>query len=814
MKNCRHCGQSNYLEDSNFCCNGCQEAFKIINELGFANYYKLRNQNEDNLKLKPENQYYQDIANFSTQKNNIDNQQNNSFEINFFVKGLHCAACIWLIESILKKNSSVIEGRINLSRKSLYINYSGDKSAINNIIKIINNIGYQLMPLDKKIIDEAEKSNNNELFKAMAVAGFGAGNIMLFSFALWFYGVEEMGIATRNFLHFFSALLALPVIFYSSQVFFKSAFNAIKNRYSHMDIPIAIAIFLACLVSLIEAYLKKPHIYFDSAVMLIFFLLIGRYLDYKTRKKVTSIATEFTMLSASYGVLENSNGTTELISISQLKAGMIVIVGMGEKIPCDGIIIDGYSKIDASIINGETNPQKITINSNVFGGTINLENPIKIKITKSFEESLLADIIKITDNIEKNKSRFVRIADNLAKFYTPIIHLLGLATFFIWLLIFNIHWADALINATAVLVISCPCALALAVPIAQTLTTAKMLRKGILINSGEALEKLQKITLIAFDKTGSLTEGKPKLIKIIDLNEEKIVDYPHRTAENQGLDNNLELMLATLSANSRHPISQAISQAINQEFNHSQNIKLENIKEERGLGVSGFYQDNQIKIGRRSFCEINNNHHQFIESTLENTNYLHCFVKYKAEELMLIFSDQLKTDALLVIKKLKELQNKIIILSGDVDITVSQIAKTLEIEEYYSELTPLDKVKILQEKASEGYKILMIGDGLNDAPAIATSLASISFNSGSDITKNNSDIIIQGTRLQPIIDIFNHSAFSVKIMKQNLALALIYNAIAIPFAMSGMVVPLFAAIAMSSSSLIVLLNSLRINRRI
>jgi len=361
-----------------------------------------------------------------------------------------------------------------------------------------------------------------------------------------------------------------------------------------------------------------------------------------------------------------------------------------------------------------------------------------------------------------------------------------------------------------VLVISCPCALALAVPIAQTLTTAKMLRKGILINSGEALEKLQKITLIAFDKTGSLTEGKPKLIKIINLNQQEIIDYPHRTTENQGLDNNLELMLATLSANSRHPISQAI----NQEFNHNQNIRLEDIKEERGLGVSGLYQDNQIKMGRRSFCEINNNHHQFIESTLENTNYLHCFVKYKAEELMLIFSDQLKTDALLVIKKLKELKNKIIILSGDVDITVSQIAKTLEIEEYYSELTPLDKVKILQEKASEGYKILMIGDGLNDAPAIATSLASISFNSGSDITKNNSDIIIQGTRLQPIIAIFNHSAFSVKIMKQNLALALIYNAIAIPFAMSGMVVPLFAAIAMSSSSLIVLLNSLRINRRI
>ena len=782
IKSCLHCGDDSGKIDQDFCCSGCFAAYKIINNLGFENYYKSRELNSAVALTKPQEDEIIDISEF------IFDEKDGSKSLSLMVQKMHCAACVWLIESVLKKQENVLKARINLSKKTLFLRFTGDAKDGNNLVHLIQEIGYKLLPFDEEILNSAEKKYNDTILRALAVAGFGVGNIMLFSFSLWFSDAIDMGVNTRNLLHFFSSLIALPVIIYSARPFFSSALTSIKQGYPNMDLAISIAIFLACLVSLLETFRGATHVYFDSAVMLIFFLLIGRYLDLKARKKAFAIATEFTMLAASFGRVEE-NSKIKILPAKQLREDMILLVATGEKIAADGIVIDGISEIDTALISGENLPKKILPGAQVFAGTINLLSPLKIRITKSTQNSLLSEIIRLSEEAENKKIHYIRISDYLAKFYTPAVHLLALATFLFWI---KQGWEVALMNATAVLIITCPCALALAVPIVQTILISNFIKKGILVKSGEALEKLDKIDVMVFDKTGSLTVGAPKLTEIIIL----------KALPNQALEaKDFYLKLAaSLAKKSRHPISQAI-------FN-SYDGQLEELltQENQGFGVEAIFENKVLKLGRKSFCEIKNDF-----SVPQNS--LSCFMKFGEEEVLFLFEDALKEDALSVIATLKKTGKKIILLSGDSENSVRNIAQKLDIAEFYFEQTPVEKVRFLEKLKSENKKFMMIGDGLNDAPALALSDVSISFSQGSDISQNIADIVIQGQKLMPIIELLRSSKKAINLMRQNLLIALIYNSIAVPYAIMGHVVPLIAAIAMSSSSLLVLFNSLRINSK-
>jgi Cu2+-exporting ATPase len=511
--------------------------------------------------------------------------------------------------------------------------------------------------------------------------------------------------------------------------------------------------------------------------MLTFFLLIGRYLDLKARKKAFAMAKEFTLLAASFGRIEEDK-KIKILPTKQLHEGMILLVSAGEKIAADGIVISGESEIDIALITGESLPKKITQGCEVFAGTINLSQPIKIRITKSPKNSLLAEIIRLSEEAESKKIHYIRLADYLSRFYTPAVHLLALATFCFWL---KNGWEIALMNATAVLIITCPCALALAVPIVQTILISNFLRKGILVKSGEALEKLSKIDVVVFDKTGSLTIGSPKLVEI------KILS---------GNENNFLKLAASLTKNSRHPIAQAISASYNE------NLEELLIEENQGFGLEANFENKILRLGRKDFCDV--------KSEFKNTeNLLTCFVKFGESEAVFLFSDEIKSDADVVIANLRSSGKKIILLSGDSEKAVESVAKKLGITEFYFEQTPTSKVKFLQKLE----KFVMVGDGLNDAPALALAHVSISFSRASDISQNVADIIIQGQKLTPILELINSSTKAISLMKQNLLIALIYNLIAVPYAIAGHVVPLVAAIAMSSSSLLVLFNSLRMNSK-
>ncbi len=792
IKSCLHCGEDtkNLVED--FCCLGCAAAYKIIGGLGLENYYKLRQINQNERKIKPEISEEIDISEF------IIPQKDGTNSISLMVQGLHCAACIWLIESILKKQKNVVKARINLSQKTLFLSWDGEVKYGNDLVHIIHEVGYKLLPFDAEILQITEKKYNDSILRALAVAGFGAGNLMLLSVCLWFSDSSEMGDATRNLLQFFSALIALPVIIFAARPFFSSAWKSTKAGYPNMDLAISIAIFLACLVSMLEMFRAAKHVYFDSAVMLIFFLLIGRYLDLRARKKAFSVATEFSLLSASFGRVEE-NGRIKILPPKQLKTGMILILAAGEKIAADGIIIDGESEINTATITGESLPRLVRIGAEVFAGMINLSAPLKIRITKSAENSLLSEIVKISSEVELKKNHYIRMADKLAKFYTPAVHLLAFITFCFW---FKSGWELALMNATAVLIITCPCALALAVPIVQTIAISKLLQRGILVKSGEALEKLLTAQAIVFDKTGSVTIGLPRLLDIEFISGEKI------SAEQK---KNYLMLAASLAKNSKHPISQAISAA------YDGKLEELSVQENQGLGLVSAFQNQIIKLGRREFCEIMLRQTQQENSTVtmglsKGDLRLKCFMKFGNDELVFFFEDEIKSDAKSVISKLKQLGKRVILLSGDSENLVKNVADELGISEFYFAQTPLSKMKFLEKLKAEKYKIIMVGDGLNDAPSLALADVSISFSRASDIAQNIADIVIQGEKLSPIITLINSTKKALSLMKENLLIALIYNLIALPFAVSGYVVPLIAALAMSSSSLLVLFNSLRMNK--
>jgi P-type Cu2+ transporter len=782
---CKHC-ESQITDESlieeGFCCFGCKNAYKIINEIGLSNYYDLRQNNDETRKIKPENDEKIDLTNFITQ------DEKGNFELFLAIDGLHCAACVWLIESILKKQENVVLARINLSKRYLNLKWQGSRKQGNSMAALIFDIGYKLFPFDEKILQEEERKYNNELVKSLAVVGFGAGNVMLFSIILWFYDAAEIGAAMHNFMHFFSALIALPVIVFAARPFFSSAFKAIKSKRTNMDIAISVAIFLACVVSLIQTFKGAAHIYFDSALMLIFFLLIGRYLDFKARKKTFNIAREFSLLSSNFArIIED--GKVRIIPSKEIYEGAVLLVAAGDKIAADGIIIEGESEIDAAIITGESLPRKASKGDKVFASTINISNAIKIKVLSSQQKSLISQISKIVEEVENKKNKYVNLADSLSRFYTPAVHILAFATFSFWYFFANNSLEFSILSAIAVLIITCPCALALAVPITQTLTISLLLKKGILVKNGEALEKIDDLEVFVFDKTGTLTLGKFELVDIKEFRTDNSRVVPTYDEKNLYLK-----LAASLAKSSSHPISKAICK------NYFGETILLETKEIKGSGLVAFYENEEIKLGNKFFVNLD-------ESLIDNISRNITYLKFQDKIIAFYFQDSLKKDAKTLIKKLDK---KIILLSGDNKNIVEETAKNLGIEEFYYEKSPLEKLQIVEELKQKYKKIAVIGDGINDTACLALGDISISFSNAADISKNIADILIQGENLLPIYEFKKIANRSKMLMKQNLLIALIYNLIALPFAILGLVTPLIAAFAMSSSSIIVVFNSLRI----
>jgi len=780
LQPCRHCGEPvTALSPAapDFCCSGCAGAYALLGELGLKSYYNRRAIDPKVRALRPDED---EVANVDfTELASTDGDGNH--HLNLMVDGIHCAACVWLIETLLQRNPTVLQARVNMTTRRLRLSWQGELGDIDDIIRPVMQMGYRLIPFDPAALEQATASRNKELLRCLAVAGFAAGNVMLLSVSVWAGYFQGMGGATRDLFHWISALIALPAAAYAGLPFYRSAVGAIRNRRVNMDVPISLGVILALGMSLAQTIRGEPHAYFDSAITLLFFLLIGRYLDGRARGQARSAAEHLLSLNARSITVVEPDGTRRLIAPQKAVPGMTVLVAAGERIGIDGKVVDGQSDVDTSIITGESIPVLNRPGATVFAGTTNISAPLRIEVTATGGNTLLSEIVRLMENAEQGRARYVAIADRVAKAYAPVVHTLSLATFIGWWLIGGIGWQDALMNAIAVLIITCPCALALAVPVVQVIATGRLLRAGILVKSATALERLTKVTGIIFDKTGTLTTGKPELVGEPD--QDKL------------------LFAAGMAANSNHPLSRALVRAAGNVTAHP------NVSEQAGLGLLTPGPSGPIRLGSRAFCDVAEN--ADVPSDIAGPELW--LSEPGVAPTRFVFRDTMRSDAPDVIDNLRTRGFEMTLLSGDRESTVRQLAETLGIPVWQARMSPTQKAAHIQTRSDEGKCDLMVGDGINDAPALAAAHASMSPATAAEISQNAADIVFQGDRLGAVIEAIDVARKADQLVRQNFALSFAYNVITIPLAVSGYVTPLIAAIAMSSSSLVVIANALRLH---
>jgi len=780
MANCQHCGLD-VPEDSvageGFCCQGCQAAYEIVNGLGLESYYRRRCLDPDEQALKPENDNLS--RDFSAY---VKNEDDGVSVLNLMVGGLHCAACVWLIENVLTQMPGVTFARLNMTTRRLVVKWRRTETDAEQVTNRVAALGYRLAPFDPALLQVESARHERQLLISLAVSGFAAGNVMLLSISVWSGEGGDMGPMTRSFFHWLSALFALPVTAYAGRHFFTSALSVLRHGRTNMDVPISLALILTSGMSLFETMKGAEQVYFDSVLTLLFFLLIGRYLDQRARGRARNVAERLLALGASAVTILGDDGTKTLVPSQNVRPGMMVLAAAGDKIAVDGVIVSGTSEIDRSLISGETLPVPVGIGDKVEAGAHNLSAALQINVVAAGEDTLLASIVRTMEDAEQTKSRYVALADRIAKLYAPAVHSLALIAFTGWMLA-GMPWQESLLIASAVLIITCPCALALAVPVVQVVASGRLFSSGILLKTGSALERLASANKVVFDKTGTLTLGRPELVDEGGFSPD---DVNFRLA-------------ASMAVSSRHPLSQALVRAA------PETPVAEGVVEIPGRGLSLQMPEGEVRLGRREWCGV--------EEASPVTGPELWLARPLKPPVRFSFRDTLREDAEQVVLALKTKDLDPELLSGDRGPAVESVAEKLGIDTWKAEALPVDKTDRLEELNGQGVRPLMVGDGLNDAPALVAAWVSMSPSSAADISQNAADIVFQGNRLNAVVETIDVAKRAESLVRQNIGLSLLYNSVTIPLAMAGYVTPLVAAIAMSTSSLAVIVNALRLTRR-
>jgi P-type Cu2+ transporter len=695
------------------------------------------------------------------------------------VEGVHCGACIVAIEAGLRKQAGVRGARVNLASKRVTVEWNEGALEPPAILERLEALGYPAHPFAAATVDSVESATEKQLLRCLGVAAFAAMNVMLLSVSLWAGADSDPNSATRDLFHWLSALVALPCAAYAGMPFFASATRALKSRSLNMDVPISLGVVLALSLSLFQTIAHERDAYFDSALMLLVFLLAGRVLDQRMRRRARDFATNLTAIRADRALKLVEGGEARETPVAAIHPGDLVLVRAGERIAVDGKVEDGRSEIDQSLVTGETMPIAICPGAAVYAGALNLTGALRVRVTKEAGQALLDEVNVLLEKAMEQRSSYVRLADRAARLYAPVVHLTALAAFLGWLWI-GAGWRQSLIVAITVLIITCPCALGLAVPAVQVAAAGALFRRGLLLNSGEALERLAGAGTIVFDKTGTLTDPRPTLANGLDIAPEDLA------------------LAGSLALSSKHPLAKAIVDA------SGAKAPL-NGHEFPGQGVSSLHQGKRVKLGSVAFCE----------AEAEATPVAAAFpdaslivLKTPERKVVLAVRQGLRSDARETVTSLAR-SHEIEILSGDRKAVVELVARELGVERFESDLKPKDKIERLKALAAAGKRPLMVGDGLNDAPALAAAHASISPVSAAHIAQAQADAVFLGERLTPVADAVTFAAKARRLMLENLWLSLVYNAIAAPLAILGHVTPLIAALAMSGSSILVTLNALR-----
>lgn len=697
--------------------------------------------------------------------------------LDLLVRGATCAVCIARIENGLKEDPRVEQVRLNLSTGRLALAWRGEDSAARDFVSKLSSLGYPATAYEPEAEADPQKEEERKLLRAMAVAGFAMANVMLLSVSVWSGGLE-MTDAMMALMHRISALIALPAAAYAGQPFFRSAITALRHKHVNMDVPISLAVLLACGLSIYETFIGHGETYYDAAVMLLFFLLIGRFLDMRLRAKASQAARGLAAMQAATANRLRADGSVEAVPARDVKSGDHLVLAAGDRVPVDGRIVDGQSALDGSLVSGETEPVEARPGTEVFSGMLNLDGKLVLEATADRDNSLLAEITRLVEAGEQSRSRYVRLADRAAKLYVPIVHTLAALTLVGWFLILG-EPRLAIINAIAVLIITCPCALALAVPAVQVVASGRLYKDGVLVKSGDAMERLALADTVVFDKTGTLTVGKPRLVNREEIDAEAFE------------------IAAALARTSRHPLSRAIADAA------GMGPVADDVVETSGGGVEGRVRGLKSRLGSARWIGVEASSAPHSEAWLD--------VEGQAP-VCFRFEDKLRPEARETVDALHEQGCRVILLSGDRQAPVAAIAEELGLDKWQAELKPQDKIERIQTFKAQGAKVAMVGDGINDAPALAAADVSVSLASAAEISQAAADFVLQGDKLDRLVSGVDVSRGAKRRVLENFGLAVVYNMIAVPLAVFGFVTPLIAAIAMSASSLLVTLNALRLAR--
>jgi Cu+-exporting ATPase len=783
---CDHChleyDKSLLIEDGGkyFCCKGCQGIYHLLQDEGLDNFYEKMGNNT----IEPPKEQHDDTQKFDLEgfKQKYVKQKDGFSEVSLIIDGIHCSACVWLNEKVLGRSPGIVEVSINHTNNKAKILWDNDTIKLSQIIELIRSIGYNAYPYDASMQESQANAKRQDYYSRLLVGVFTTMNIMWIAVAQYEGYFSGMRSDIKNILNFAEFILATPALFYTGGVFFKGAFYALKNRYANMDLLVMSGALSAYIFSIYAMLTGHGEVYFESVAMIVTFVFAGKYLEVLTKKKAVDTMDGFSSAMPSEVTVVKDNEKF-ILGVEEVDIGDIIELKAGDKVVIDGVITSGEGSFDTSSLSGESEPVLLKKSDSILSGSICVDSVIRYKVTKVYSDSMLSKIITLLEDSMDKKPRIEKLANSISGYFSTVILLLATFTFIGWYY-YEGTFEQALIVSISVLVIACPCALGLATPVATLVGISKAAKKGVLFKEATFLETIAKCTTVVLDKTGTLTNGTPKVV-------DSYID--------ESFDKSILYSLVSLST---HPISKGVKEFLSD----CSVYELEDVSVVEAKGIKAQFKGKNIFAGNVAFMLENG---FTCKEKDEASSVLH--VAYDGKIVASFYlEDRLRDGARETIDYLKNRGLKVVMLTGDNEKVSKKIADEVGINEYKSSLFPQDKAEHVTNLRNSGEVVVMVGDGINDTLALTHSEVAITLGSGTDVAVNVSDVVLINDDFKSLKTVFEISKNTFLKVKQNLTLSILYNVITIPLAMAGFVIPLVAALSMSLSSLVVVGNSMRI----
>jgi len=768
-------------EHHSVCCPGCKAVAELIRDTGMSRYYELRDAPDPGTGRPPDEAAEWQVFDSADMLDAFTNLHDGAREATIYVGGMYCSACSWLIETTLGKQAGVVSAEVNPITHRLRLRFPLEGPQFSGYLATLASLGYQPQPMSPEGAARPEVTEQRTALKRLLVASLGMMQVMMFAVGLYamdFQGIDE---EMQHFLRLVSFLVTTPVVFYAARPFFTSAWRGVVTRRPGMDLPVSIAVGSAYAASIYATFTRAPAVWFDSVTMFVFFLTLGRFLEMRARHRSIDRGAALSSLLPNTAV-RIDEGAPTTVPVSQLAAGDTVLIRAGESIPADGLLVSGSTSMDEALLTGEARPQTKDVGDDLSAGSINLDNMIEMSVTTTGGDTTLGTISRLSERARYARPAFVTLADKIASYIVVALLVVAAAVATFW------YFADAdraFVITLSVLVVTCPCALALATPAAFAAAGSRLSQLRLLVTNGNAIETLSRVTLAMFDKTGTLTRGMPRITAVF-------------VTDNTWTEKDCRLVAAALEHASTHPLAKAFSLPGELPPVTSQEIVV-------GQGISGIIDGRKWRLGNAAFVGDG--------FATDDSSAMHVFLGVEGNPVAWFeLEDEIRPEAAQTLEALRKLGIATALASGDNRIAVEAVASELAITDVHFECTPEDKLAIIENAQLRGERVVMIGDGINDAPVLAGADTSVAPAHGALLAQTSADVIMLGESLAPLTTAVEMSRKTMRVVRQNLAWAIIYNALALPLAAAGFVPPWLAAIGMSVSSLVVVLNALRLNR--